>query len=86
MGLFNKKLKGQDLNELQKRNSLISQYFLTAQALELQKRVWLNEIINKMGFDTRKSWEVDGRNGKITELRTPEIKQNEPQRNPTSSQ
>jgi len=84
--MFNKKLKGQDLNELQKRNALINQYVLIAQALELQKRVWLNGVIEKMGFDTRKSWEVDGKNGKITELRTPEIKQNEPQRNPTNPQ
>jgi len=77
--LGGKKLKGQKLSELQKRNALVNQYVLIAQALELQKRVWLQGIIKEMGLDERKSWSVDPKSGAITELQTPQIKTDEPQ-------
>jgi len=81
--MFFKKLKNKDLSELQKRNALINQYILIAQALELQKRVWLQEVIKELGLDERKSWNVDSNSGKITELITPkiEVQKNEPQTN-----
>ena len=75
MKLFkNKKLKGKELGELQKRNGLIAEYVLIAQALELQKRVWLNEKIKEMGLDVNKTYEIDPKNGKIVEVK------NEPKR------
>jgi hypothetical protein len=77
--MFSKKLSGKELGELQKRNSLVNEYVLIAQALELQKRVWLKGVTDKMGLDSTKSYEVDPKSGKLTELATPII--NGPQTN-----
>jgi len=75
--MFNKKLKGPDLSELQKRNSLVNQYILIAQALELQKRVWLQGKVKELGLNETKSYEINPKSGEIKELQTPQIKKDE---------
>jgi len=81
--MFGKKLKKKDLTELRKRIALINEHVLIAQALELQKRFWLNEKIKELGFDITKSYEVLSKNGKIKEVKTPkvEVNKNEPKSN-----
>ena len=84
--MFNKKLTNltkEDLAELIKRVELINQYSLVAQALELQRRVWLNGCLQKLGLGSEKKYSIDLKNGAITESKEP-IK-NEPSGNQKSS-
>ena len=76
--MFKKKLTNlakDDLAELNKRNELINQYILTAQALDLQKRFWLNDKLEKLGLDPKKQYRIDNKDGAITE-ETDEPKKN----------
>lgn len=85
--MFNRKkltnLSKDDLAELIKRVELINQYLLVAQSLELQKRVWLNECLKKLGLDLNKRYEIDYKNGAIKEAKEPT--KNEPTGNKTNS-
>jgi len=79
--MFGKKKKltnlaKEDLAELIKRTELINQELLIAQALELQKRVWLQGCFQKLGLDLNKKFEIDFKDGAITEVKEPE--KNEP--------
>jgi len=67
--MFNKKLKGQDFSELQKRQSLIQEQALILQALNLQKIVWLNQKLRELGFDMSKQYEINPKNGAIIEIK-----------------
>ena len=63
--MFGKKLKPEDQKELKKRTDLISQHILIAQAIELQKQVYVRGILPKYGLDMNKDYEIDLRSGKI---------------------
>ena len=72
----NKKLTNlskEDLAELIKRAELINQNILIAQALELQKNIWLNGCLKKLGLNLEKKYQIDFKNGEIKE-----VQQNEP--------
>lgn len=80
--MFGKKLEKKDLIELIKRTELINQYVLIAQALELQKNVWLNGKLQKLGMDLAKQYEINFKNGEVKKVKEP-IK-NEPAGNQTN--
>jgi len=62
-------LYDEELIELNKRNELVNEYLLVAQALDLQKRFWLNGKLEKMGLDSSKQYSIDNKTGKITEIK-----------------
>ena len=69
--MFNKKLKDKDWQELRKREELINSHKLIVEALEMQKRIYLNGILPKYGCDLNKNHNIDFKTGRITEIKTP---------------
>lgn len=63
--MFGKKIKPDELEEIRKRTELINQYIMIAQALEVQKQVYLRGILPKYGLDMNKNYEIDVKTGKI---------------------
>jgi len=73
--MFEKKLKKEDLEELRKRTELINQHILIAQALEMQKQIYIRNLLPKYRLDGNKNYNINLKNGKITELKTGQIKE-----------
>ena len=68
--MFNqKKLTKEDLEELRKRTELINQYILVAQALEMQKQIFIKNLLPKYGCDMNKNYNINLRNGQIKEVK-----------------
>jgi len=68
--MFNqKKLTKEDLEELRKRTELINQYILVAQALEMQKQIFIRNLLPKYGCDMNKNYNIDLRSGQIKEVK-----------------
>ena len=67
--MFEKKLKKEDLEELRKRTELINQYILVAQALEMQKQIFIRNLLLKYRLDANKNYNINLKNGKITEAK-----------------
>jgi len=67
--MFEKKLNQKDLEELKKRTELINQYTMIAEALEIQKRIYLRNILPKYGLDMNQEYQIDFKDGKIKKLR-----------------
>lgn len=65
--MFTKKIDKTDLEELRKREELINQHILITQALQTQKQSFLLSRFSKYGLDISKEYNIDLRNGKITE-------------------
>lgn len=63
--MFGKKLKPEDLEEVKKRAELINQHILIAQALEMQKNIYIRNILPKYGLDMNKNYEIDLKTGRI---------------------
>lgn len=66
--MFEKRLSKEDLEELKKRTELINQHKLIADALELQKQIFIRGILPKYGIDMNKNHSIDLKSGKITEV------------------
>ncbi len=71
-----KKLSHQDLEEMKRRTEIANQYYMVAQAIDLQKRIWLSNKIKEMGIDMTKNYDIDPKNGEIKEIK--EQPKNEP--------
>ena len=68
--MFNqKKLTKEDLEELRKRAELINQYILVAQALEMQKQIFIKNLLPKYKCDMNKNYNIDLRSGQIKEVK-----------------
>ncbi len=67
--MFNKKLDKTDLQELRKREELINQHVLTAQALEAQKKTFILSRFAKYRLDITKEYSFDLRTAKIREVK-----------------
>ena len=67
--MFEKKLEKEDLEELRKRTELINQYILIAQALEIQKQIFIKNLLPKYGCDMNKNYNINLRNGQIKEVK-----------------
>jgi len=63
--VFGKKLKPEDLEEIKKRTELINQHILIAQALEMQKNIYIRNILPKYGLDMNQNYEIDLKTGRI---------------------
>jgi len=67
--MFNqKKLTKEDLEESRKRTELINQYILVAQALEIQKQIFIKNLLPKYNCDLSRNYNINLKNGKITEI------------------
>ena len=60
-----KKLNREKIEELKARERMVNEYLLTAQAIKLQKDLWLNNELKALGVDIEKQWNVDYKTGKI---------------------
>lgn len=67
--MFYKKLKNEDLEELKKREELIQGFRLAADALEMQKKLYLSGILPKYGCDLNKNYDIDFKTGRIKEVK-----------------
>lgn len=69
--MFNRKIKldQEDLEELRKRTELINQHILITQALEVQKQSFLMSRFSKYGLDTMKQYDIELKNGRVTEAK-----------------
>ena len=67
--MFKKKLSNEDLEELKKRVELINQHILISQALEMQKQIFIRNILPKYNCDMNKNYNIDLRNGQIKEIK-----------------
>lgn len=65
------RLKGGDLEELKARAKIMAQHNLIIQALDLQRKVWMNGKFKELGLDLNKDYEVDFKNGDIREQNGP---------------
>lgn len=65
--MFTKKLDKIDLEELRKRQELIRQHQLIAQALDAQKQAYILSKFPKYKLDSGKEYSFDLKNGRITE-------------------
>lgn len=65
--MFKKKLDKIDLEEIRKRQEMINQHTLIAQALESQKQAFILGRFHKYGLDPTKEYSFDLKKGKITE-------------------
>ena len=73
--MFEKKLSKEDLEELRKRTELVNQHILIAQALEMQKQIYIRNLLPKYRLDGNKNYNINLKNGKITESKTDQIKE-----------
>lgn len=69
MKMFRKKINQKDLKELSKRTELIKQHILISQALEIQKQVWLKNILPKYNLDLNKDYDIDLKTGAVKEVK-----------------
>jgi len=67
--MFNKKLNQEDLEELRKRTELINSYRLVTEALEIQKQIYIRNLLPKYSCDLNKNYSVDLRTGQIKEAK-----------------
>ena len=67
--MFGKKLSKEDLEELQKRTELINQHILISQALEMQKQIFVRNLLPKYKCDMNKNYNIDLRSGQIKEAK-----------------
>jgi len=67
--LKRKKLAKTDLAELIKRAELVNQHILIAQALEVQKNVWINQQLKDLGLDLSKKYNINFKDGMVKEVK-----------------
>jgi len=67
--MFEKRLSKEDLEELKKRVELINQHILISQALEMQKQIFIRNLLPKYGLDLNKNWNINLKNGQIIEIK-----------------
>jgi len=67
--MFEKRLSKEDLEELRKRVELINQHILISQALEMQKQIFIRNLLPKYGLDLNKNWNINLKNGQIIEIK-----------------
>lgn len=65
--MFTKKLDKTDLDELRKRQELIHQHQLIAQALEVQKQQFILGRFSKYKLDPNQKYDIDLKTGRIKE-------------------
>ena len=67
--MFGKKLSIEDLEELKKRTELVNQHILISQALEMQKQIFVRNLLPKYKCDMNKNYNINLRNGRIKEVK-----------------
>ena len=67
--MFEKKLKKEDVEELRKRAELINQYILIVQALEMQKQIFIRNLLPKYKCDMNKNYNINLRSGQIKKVK-----------------
>lgn len=67
--MFTKKLDSTDREEIRKRQEMIHQHQLIAQALEVQKQQYITSLFPKYRLDPRRQYDIDLKTGRITEAK-----------------
>ena len=67
--MFSKKINQLELTELKKRAELINSYKLVVGGLEIQKDLYLRNILPKYGCDANKNYSIDFETGRISEVK-----------------
>lgn len=67
-----KKIESEDLIEIKKREELMNQHILIAQALQNELRGFLGSKLSKYGLDSQKDWSFDTESGTIKEVKRPQ--------------
>lgn len=67
-----RKIEDDDLIEIKKREELINQHVLIAQALQNEMRGFLGSKMSKYGLDSQKDWSFDTKSGTIKEIKRPQ--------------
>ena len=67
--MFEKKLSKEDLEELRKRTELVNQHILISQALEMQKQIFIRNLLPKYKCDMNKNYNINLRSGQIKEVK-----------------
>ena len=70
--MFEKKLSQEDLEEFKKRTEMINEHILISQALEMQKHIFLRNILPKYGCDLNKDYNINFKTGRIKEIKKPQ--------------
>ena len=65
--MFNKKFK--EISELRKRQELINQHLIIANALKNDLQAWINAKLKEYGFEEGKLWNIEMSDGKVTEAK-----------------
>jgi len=73
--MFGKKLTIEDLEELKKKEEHIRQYISVAQALEVQKQLFIKRLMPKYGLDMNENYTIDLKSGKIVKAKPPQTPQ-----------
>jgi len=63
--MLHKKVNPRELEELKKRVELINQHTLIAQALGVQKDLYIRNILPKYGCDLNKNYTIELKSGRI---------------------
>lgn len=72
------KLSHEEMAEGVKRQELIQQHIIIAQALEMHKSFWMTDILRKRGMDMTKRYEINFKNGEVSQTAEPEPQKDEP--------
>ena len=59
------KIKKEHLNEIKQREAMIREQNLITSSLELSKSVYIRRLLDDMGFDKNKNYNIDLKDGKI---------------------
>jgi hypothetical protein len=61
------KIPSDRLEEIRKREVMIREQLLIAEALELNKKFYVNKVLKDAGFDDSKSYSINLKSGKVIE-------------------
>ena len=67
--MFEKRLNKEDLEQLRKRSEMVNQHILISQALEMQKQIFIRNLLPKYNCDLSRNYNINLKNGKITEIK-----------------
>ena len=67
--MLNKKINSKDLEEVKKRIELINSHKLIISALEMQKDIFLRQVLPKYGCDMNKKYDLNFDTGRIKEIK-----------------
>ena len=71
------KVPKEQLEEIRRRETMIREHLLIAESLELNKRFYVKKVLEDMGSDKDKSYNINLNDGKVVEQKEEPIKKTE---------